>query len=119
MKSFLYTLVLWLTALIIIIGIVRMAEADKASYYSYELGGRKTANGEMFDPSKLTAAHKTLPFGTMVKVTNVENGKSVIVRINDRGPFIAGRSIDLSYAAAAQIDMLAKGVAEVEIIVLA
>ena len=70
-----------------------------ASWYGQEYAGRLTANGEIFDPSALTAAHRTLPFGTIVRVTNPQNGKSVDVRINDRGPFIAGRCIDLSRAA--------------------
>ncbi|MEC6907658.1 septal ring lytic transglycosylase RlpA family protein [Photobacterium piscicola] len=71
----------------------------KASFYANMFQGRKTANGEIFDQGKLTAAHRTLPFGTRVKVTNTSNHKSVIVRINDRGPFIRGRMIDLSSSA--------------------
>lgn len=86
-----------------------------ASWYGQEYAGRLTANGEIFDPSKLTAAHRTLPFGTIVKVTNPKNGKSVNVRINDRGPFIAGRIIDLSYGAAAAIGLVADGVAPVQL----
>lgn len=119
-KEFFIIVGLWLTALFFMMLIVSINQSDaaKASYYSYELGGRKTANGEIFNPKGFTAAHKSLPFGTRVKVTNVSNGKSVIVRINDRGPFVKGRSIDLSYAAAQKIEMLGKGVAEVEIVVL-
>lgn len=90
----------------------------KASWYGPGFAGRKTANGERFDPSKLTAAHRTLPFNTTVKVTNVENGKSVIVRINDRGPFIRGRIIDLSKVAAEKIGLLRQGVTNVEIVTL-
>jgi len=75
-----------------------------ASYYGYESGPR-TANGEKFNPKLLTAAHRTLPFNTKVKVTNLENNKSVIVRINDRGPFIKGRIIDLSAHAAEVIGL--------------
>ncbi|HLV45560.1 MAG TPA: septal ring lytic transglycosylase RlpA family protein [Flavobacterium sp.] len=71
----------------------------RASYYHNKFNGRKTANGEIFDNNRLTAAHKTLPFGTKVKVTNLANDKSVIVTINDRGPYIKGRKIDLSKAA--------------------
>ena len=71
----------------------------KASYYANMFQGRKTANGQIFDQGKLTAAHRTLPFGTKVKVTNINNDKSVIVTINDRGPFIRGRIIDLSSSA--------------------
>lgn len=86
-----------------------------ASYYGDEFDGRKTANGDIFSQSKYTAAHKSLPFGTKVKVTNLNNGLSVIVVINDRGPFVRGRVIDLSKAAALKIDMLTSGVVPVEI----
>lgn len=77
--------------------------------------GRRTANGEIFDTSQLTAAHKTLPFGTLVKVTNVKNGKSIVVRINDRGPYINGRVIDLTKAAFAKIEDIDKGVTKVKL----
>ncbi|MFP4526945.1 MAG: septal ring lytic transglycosylase RlpA family protein [Candidatus Kapaibacterium sp.] len=90
----------------------------KASYYADKFHGRKTANGEIYDHRNLTAAHRSLPFGTMVRVINLENGKSVIVKINDRGPFVRGRVIDLSRAAAEAIDMIHIGVCEVEVIVL-
>jgi rare lipoprotein A len=86
-----------------------------ASWYGQEFAGRTTANGEIFDPDLLTAAHRTLPFGSMVKVVNPRNDRSVIVRINDRGPFVESRIIDLSYAAAARLDMINIGVAPVEI----
>jgi rare lipoprotein A len=86
-----------------------------ASWYGGKFQGRKTANGEIFDTNELTAAHKTLPFGTLVKVTNIENGKEVVVRINDRGPFVEGRIIDLSRAAAAVIGMAGSGIARVKI----
>jgi rare lipoprotein A len=85
-----------------------------ASWYGQEYAGRTTANGEIFDPLKLTAAHRTLPFGTVLEVRNPSNGRTVEVRINDRGPFIGNRVIDLSYGAAQRIDMLAAGVVEVE-----
>lgn len=84
-----------------------------ASWYGEELAGRSTANGEIFDPRGLTAAHRTLPFGTLVEVLNPANGKKVVVRINDRGPFVAGRIIDLSWAAAAELGMVEAGVAPV------
>lgn len=87
----------------------------KASYYGKKWNGRKTASGEVFNTDSLTCAHKTLPFGTMLKVTNQKNGKSVIVRVTDRGPYIEGRIIDLSLAAATKIDMVHSGVAPVEI----
>ena len=93
-------------------------EAGKASYYGREAHGKATASGEKFNMNALTAAHKTLPFGTKVRVTNLTNKKSVVVRINDRGPFVAGRIIDLSYAAAKKIKMLDAGVASVELVVV-
>ena len=86
-----------------------------ASYYADAFNGKPTANGEIFDMNAYTAAHKTLPFGTMVEVTNLENGKKVVVRINDRGPFVGNRDIDLSKAAAAALDMLSRGVTRVAI----
>lgn len=93
----------------------RITQTGKASYYADKFNGRKTANGEIFQNSKLTAAHKTLPFGTRVKVTNLNNGRSVKVRINDRGPFVAGRMIDLSKSAASKIGMVNAGVGNVKI----
>lgn len=93
----------------------KITQKGKASFYASSFNGRKTASGEKFRNSKLTAAHKTLPFGTKVKVTNLSNGKSVKVRINDRGPFVAGRIIDLSKKAARRIDMADQGIGNVEI----
>ena len=90
-----------------------------ASWYGGKFQGRQTASGEIFDTNKFTAAHKSLPFGTIVKVTNLENGKTTVVRINDRGPFVPGRIIDLSRAAATVIGLTGKGVAKVRIRVLA
>lgn len=90
-------------------------ETGLASFYADKYVGRKTSNGETFRQNKLTAAHKTLPFGTKVKVINQNNGKSVKVRINDRGPFIQGRIIDLSKKAAKKIDMVNDGVTKVRI----
>ena len=90
----------------------------KASFYGNECQGELTANGERFDMYKLTAAHRTLPFGSKVKVVNIQNGKSVVVRINDRGPNIKTRIIDLSYAAADDIGMIEIGVADVKLEVL-
>lgn len=84
-----------------------------ASWYGPKFHGRKTASGEIFDMYKFTAAHKTLPFGTRLRVTNPENGRSVVVKINDRGPFVRGRDIDLSYAAARKIGLLQKGTSRV------
>jgi rare lipoprotein A len=89
-----------------------------ASWYGQEFAGRTTANGEIFDPQQLTAAHRTLPFGTILQVKNPKNDKTVQVRINDRGPFVGNRVIDLSYGAAAQLEMVNTGVAEVELKIL-
>ena len=95
---------------------VKIAQpTGKASYYGRAWNGRKTASGEIFNTDSLTCAHKTLPFGTMLKVTNKNNGKSVVVRVTDRGPYISGRIIDLTLAAAQQIDMVRSGVVNVEI----
>ena len=90
-----------------------------ASYYGRELAGNRTASGERFDPGQLTAAHRTLPFGSMVRVTNMSNGDSVVVRINDRGPFHGGRVIDVSHAAAREIGMHRSGTARVKLALLA
>ena len=92
-----------------------ISETGKASYYGDKFNGRKTANGETFSQNKNTAAHKKLPFGTEVKVKNLSNGKTTTVRINDRGPFVRGRIIDLSKSAAKDIDLVQQGVAKVKI----
>lgn len=89
-----------------------------ASYYADEFRGRKTANGEIYDMNAMTAAHRTLPFGTKVRVTNTNNGKSVVVRVNDRGPFKDDRIIDLSFGAAKQIELIGSGTARVELEIL-
>lgn len=89
-----------------------------ASYYADDYHGRQTSNGEIFDMNALTAAHRTFPFGTTVRVTNVENKKKVVVRINDRGPFKEGRIIDLSLAAAKELDLIRMGTARVKLEVL-
>ncbi|MGM0519080.1 MAG: septal ring lytic transglycosylase RlpA family protein [Campylobacterota bacterium] len=89
-----------------------------ASWYGPNFHAKKTSNGETYDMYAMTAAHKTLPMNTMVRVDNLENNKSVIVRINDRGPFVAGRIIDLSNKAAHSIDMVKKGTAKVKVTVL-
>ena len=91
------------------------SETGLASFYSESYNGKKTANGEIYNSSEFTAAHKTLPFGTKVKVTNLTNGKTVKVRVNDRGPYIAGRIIDLTRTAAKKIDMINAGVVKVKI----
>lgn len=89
--------------------------AGKASYYANKFKGRLTANGEKFRQHKRTAASLTIPFGTKVRVTNLENGKSVKVRINDRGPYVSGRIIDLTRRAARRIDMISSGVVPVRL----
>ena len=89
-----------------------------ASFYADKFEGRLTASGEKFRQNKLTAAHKTLPFGTLVRVKNLENGKEVTVRINDRGPFVEGRIIDLSKSAARKLDFIQQGVVRVELVAI-
>ena len=93
-------------------------ETGYASWYGDPYHGRRAANGEIYDKNKLTAAHLTLPFGTMAKVTNLENNRSVTVRITDRGPFVKGRIIDLSLVAAREIQMIGPGTALVRLEVL-
>ena len=90
----------------------------KASWYGKKFHGRPTSNGEIFDMHKISAAHKTLPMGTYVKVLNLSNKKEIVVRINDRGPFVKGRIIDLSYAAAKKIGVASPGTADVKIVAL-
>lgn len=91
------------------------AGAGSASYYGNELAGNPTASGEPFDPARMTAAHRSLPLGSRVRVTHERSGESVIVRINDRGPFHGNRIIDLSEAAARQLGMLRSGTARVQL----
>jgi rare lipoprotein A len=86
-----------------------------ASYYANQYDGNQTSNGETYDMYALTAAHPTLPFNTRVKVTNLDNGRSVILRINDRGPFLKERIIDVSYVAAKQLQMIGTGTARVRV----
>jgi rare lipoprotein A len=87
----------------------------EASYYGAELAGNRTASGERFDPSAFTCAHRSLPLGTMLRVTNLANGRSVMVRVNDRGPFARRRILDMSLAAARDIDMVRTGKAVVRL----
>jgi len=110
-KQIFYTIFL----LIIAITHISALETGEASWYGGKFQGRLTANGERFDTNMLTAAHKTLPFNTIVEVKNLGNDKIVHVRINDRGPFVKGRIIDLSRAAASRLDMVGRGVTNVEI----
>jgi len=108
--------ILILTALLgISIAIDSLAQEGKASYYADSLQGNLTASEEPYDKDDMTAAHRTLKFGTRVKVTNLDNGKSVIVRINDRGPHTKDRIIDVSGAAAAKLGLLDSGTARVSL----
>ena len=93
-----------------------MAETGTASWYGKQHNGRKTASGQIFNMHSLTATHRSIKFGTKVKVTNLKNNKSVVVKINDRGPFVKGRIIDLSYAAGQQIGMNGTAKVSLEII---
>jgi len=95
------------------------AQVGVASYYAGSWHGRRTASGERFDMHELTAAHRTLPFGTRVRVTNLNNGREVIVRINDRGPWKKKRVIDVSYAAARKLGMIGPGTAKVRLDIVA
>lgn len=90
------------------------ARTSFASYYHDKFNGKKTASGEIFDNDKLTAAHRSLPFGTQVKVTNLKNGESVVVRVNDRGPFHSSRVLDVSKAAFEEISDIKHGVVPIE-----
>src|SRR5579863_1182526 len=93
-------------------------QRGEASWYGSKFNGRRTASGERYDMRAMTAAHQTLPFGTLVRVTNLDNGKQTVVRINDRGPFAHGRVIDVSYAAAKELDLVGAGTANVELAVV-
>jgi len=95
-----------------------VTEVGIASWYGHPFHGRRTANGEVYDMDGMTAAHKTLPFGSVVEVQNLDNGKKTVVRINDRGPFVEGRIIDLTRKAAREIDMVGPGTARVRVRVL-
>jgi len=90
----------------------------KISFYGSKFHGRRTASGERFDQNALTAAHPRLPFGTRLRVTNLSNGKSVVVRVNDRGPFIKNRILDVSRAAARELEMIDAGVVRARVEVL-
>jgi len=92
------------------------SQRGKASYYAKNLNGRRTASGERLHPDSLTCAHRTYPFGTMVRVLNPANGRSVVVRVTDRGPFVGGRIIDLSWRAAKELGIIAQGVAMVVVV---
>jgi len=99
-------------------GSYSLVEEGIASYYGEPYNGRATSNGEIYDMNTMTAAHQTLPFNTKLKVTNLDNNKSTVVRINDRGPFAKDRIIDLSVAAAKELDMIGPGTAHVRLEVI-
>jgi rare lipoprotein A len=108
--------IIYLIGISIILIAISRAETGIASWYSVRCnGGTQTASGERLDDTKLTAAHRTLPFGTKVKVQCSTTGRSVVVRINDRGPYVKGRVIDLSKAAAERIGIIKKGITKVEL----
>ncbi|MFO8173428.1 MAG: septal ring lytic transglycosylase RlpA family protein [Longimicrobiales bacterium] len=98
--------------------LVGWTQTGVASWYGNPFHGRQTASGEVYDMDRLTAAHQTLPFGTRVRVENLDNGKSVILRVNDRGPFARGRILDVSRRAARELEMVGPGTARVRITVL-
>lgn len=109
------------TVILIAIGLVSYFSYDQvgiASWYGEKFQGRKTSSGEIYDMNQMTAAHKTLPLGTIVRVVDLRTGKSVVVRINDRGPFIPGRIIDLSFAAAKELGIIGPGTALVGLKIL-
>lgn len=99
--------------------VIQHLGSGRASFYGRRFHGRPTASGESFDMHAMTAAHRTLPFGSMVRVTNLANGRSVVVRINDRGPFHGNRVIDVSRAAATELGLIAPGSGEVDLELLA
>lgn len=109
----------WIISLFCICFIVLPAqtkkETGKASYYSKRLHNRKTSSGEKYHGDSLTCAHRTYPFGTNLLIRNPSNGKTVVVKVNDRGPFSRGRVVDLSYAAAKEIGMISHGISNVEV----
>ena len=99
--------------LLLLMAFPLLSKEGKASFYHDKFHGRMTASGTIFNQNEMTCAHKTLPFGTQLEVTNLSNNKTVVVTVTDRGPFIKGRHIDLSYAAAEKLDFINKGVQRV------
>jgi len=108
----------FIVSLLFLAGCASTTQRGIASWYGEGYHGKPTANGEIYDMYSMTAAHRTLPFGTIVNVTDLDSGKEVVVRINNRGPFIRGRIIDLSYAAAKKLGILDKGITPCEVTVL-
>ena len=114
MKKILLLVFLFVSSFYVFAGKVYKSSAT-ASYYGKDFHGKKTSNGEVFNMNDLTCAHKSLPFDTILRITNLSNEKTVKVRVNDRGPFVVGREIDLSTAAAKKLDMMKAGTAKVKI----
>lgn len=114
-RKFLYAILLLLLCQVYTGCSKKIVESGKASFYADKFIGRKTASGTVFRQNRMTAAHKALPFGTKIKVINLSNGRKVKVRINDRGPFVEGRIIDLTKKAAKRLNMVNAGVVNVEI----
>ena len=114
MKNKFAVILIW-ALIVVALPVMAGAEEGSASYYADSLSGNPTASGEPYDKDALTAAHRTLAFDTMVKVTNLDNGKTVVVRINDRGPHAKSRIIDVSGAAAKQLDLIDSGTAKVRL----
>ncbi|KFF00374.1 lipoprotein [Chryseobacterium formosense] len=117
MKRFILVIIMMISTFSVYSFSNNTTDAKKTSYASYyhdKFNGRKTASGEVFDNSKLTAAHRTLPFGTEIRVTNLNNGKEVIVTVNDRGPFHSSRVLDMSKAAFDEIGNIDRGTIPVE-----
>lgn len=108
-------IVMLCAVLLMSVTVTAQMQTGKASFYAKNLSGRKTASGERLHKDSLTCAHRSYPFGTLLRVTNVLNGRKVIVRVNDRGPFHKGRIIDLSWGAAKELGMIAQGIASVTV----
>lgn len=111
----LFRIVMLCAVLSVYLTIVSQTQSGKASYYAKSFTGRKTASGERLHRDSMTCAHRNYPFGTLLKVTNITNGRQVVVRVNDRGPFRKGRIIDLSWGAAKELGMIAQGIAPVTV----
>ena len=113
-KRFVFFMLSLMMAFTVLPVSAQQKEVGKASYYGNKFHGRRTSDGSRYHRDSLTCAHRTLPFGTLLKVRNVQNGREVVVKVTDRGPFGRGRIVDLSLAAARELDMLSAGVVRVE-----
>ena len=111
----LFRTVLLCAILVVCVPVTAQTQSGKASYYAKSFTGRKTASGERLHRDSMTCAHRSYPFGTLLRVTNISNGRQVVVRVNDRGPFRKGRIIDLSWGAAKELGMIAQGIAPVTV----